>query len=83
MLLIDVHNPGVLEVYLGSDQQCYSTRVARGAVADRQEQIFYFGYCGASLSPLHHMVEAVGCVGTSKSHQKWISCDVGIRILPG
>ena len=27
--LMDVHNPGVLEVWLGNDQQCYSTRVAR------------------------------------------------------
>ena len=41
MDLMDVHNPGVLAVYLGTDQQCYSTRVARTAVAGRQEAMFY------------------------------------------
>ena len=40
--LMDAYNPGVLEVYLGTDQKCYSTRVARSAVAGRQEAIFYW-----------------------------------------
>ena len=39
---MDVHNPGVLEVYLGTDQQCYSVMVARSTVAERQEGIFYW-----------------------------------------
>ena len=25
--LMDVHNPGVLEVFVGTDQQCYTTRI--------------------------------------------------------
>ena len=40
--LMDVDNPGVLEVFLGQDQQCYSVLVARSSVADRQEGIFYW-----------------------------------------
>ena len=39
--LTDVTNPGVLEIWLGNDQQCYSFRVARTAIADRQERMFY------------------------------------------
>ena len=27
-VLMDVHNPGVLEVFVGTDQQCYTPRVA-------------------------------------------------------
>ena len=50
---MDVHNPGVLEVYLGADQQCYTNRAARSAVADRQESIFYWmvGTLGMMASP--------------------------------
>ena len=41
MDLMDVHNPGVLEVYLGTDQQCYTVRVARSYIARKQEGILY------------------------------------------
>ena len=83
--LMDVHNPGVLEVYLGTDQRCYSTRVARSAVAGRQEAIFYwmvatFGMV-AWLSPLHHMEKAASCVAASKGKQNWTSYDVGMHCL--
>ncbi len=40
--LMDVDNPGVLEVFLEQDQQCYSVLIARSSVADRQEGIFYW-----------------------------------------
>ena len=40
--LMDECNPGVLEVYLGKNQQCYTVRSARTAVADRQEGVFYW-----------------------------------------
>ena len=39
--LLDVHNPGVLEVYLGTDQQCYTNRVARSYISGKQEGILY------------------------------------------
>ena len=39
---MDVDNPGVLEVFLEQDQQCYSVLIARSSVADRQEGIFYW-----------------------------------------
>ena len=39
--LMDVHNPGVLVVHLGIDQQCYTNRVVRSSIADRQLRIFY------------------------------------------
>ena len=41
MDLMDVRNPGVLAVYLGTDQQCYTVRVARSAIAGKQEGILY------------------------------------------
>ena len=41
MDLMGVHNPGVLAVYLGTDQQCYTVRVARSAIAGKQEGILY------------------------------------------
>ena len=38
---MDVTNPGVLEFFMGNDQKCYSTRVARTAnAAGRQERMF-------------------------------------------
>ena len=40
--LLDVHNPGVLEIHLDTDKQCYTNKVARSAVADRQVRIFYW-----------------------------------------
>ena len=51
--LLDVHNPGVLEVYLGTDQQCYTNKVVRSAVADRQVRIFYWvvGIMGIVVPP--------------------------------
>ena len=39
--LIDVHNPGVLAVPLGKDQQCYSTHTARTSGYYTTEHIFY------------------------------------------
>ena len=39
--LTDVHNPGVLAVPLGRDQQCYSTRTARTAGRYSPEYMFY------------------------------------------
>ena len=38
---MDVTNPGVLEIWMGNDEQCYSFRAARTAIADRQERMFY------------------------------------------
>ena len=38
---MDVHNPGVLEVYLGTNEKCYTVMVARSPVAGKQEGIFY------------------------------------------
>ena len=38
---MDVHNPGVLEVFMGKDQTCYSKRVARTAMDGREEKMFY------------------------------------------
>ena len=40
--LMDVYNPGVLEIHLGTDKKCYTNKVARSAVADRQVRIFYW-----------------------------------------
>ena len=39
--LTDVHNPGVLAVPLGKDQQCYSMRTARTAGRYSTEYMFY------------------------------------------
>ena len=39
--LIDAHNPGVLVVLLGQDQQCYSTKTARSSAHYTTEYIFY------------------------------------------
>ena len=40
--LIDAHNPGVLAVPLGQDQQCYSTKTARTSAHYTTEYIFYY-----------------------------------------
>ena len=40
--LVDIHNPGVLEVFLGTDEHCYTVRVVRSPVAGQQEGIFYW-----------------------------------------
>ena len=39
--LMDMHNPGVLAVPLGQDQQCYSTRTARTTGRYTTEYMFY------------------------------------------
>ena len=40
--LMDVTNPGVLEVFLGYDQKCYSVRAARSAKGGRQDVMLYW-----------------------------------------
>ena len=40
--LLDVHNPGVLAVLLGQDQQCYSTKTARTSGRYSTEYMFYY-----------------------------------------
>jgi len=40
--LIDAHNPGVLVVLLGQDQQCYSTKTARTSGRYSTEYMFYY-----------------------------------------
>ena len=40
--LVDIHNPGVLGAYLGTNEQCYTVRVVRSPVAGQQEGIFYW-----------------------------------------
>ena len=40
--LTDVHNPGVLAVPLGQDQQCYTTRAARSSGQYSTESVFYY-----------------------------------------
>ena len=74
-------------MYLGTDQQCYTVRVARSAIAGKQEEILYLlmftyiGFGGSSNSPLHHMDKATGGIAASKGRQKWSSCDVGMHYL--
>ena len=43
--LLDVHNPGVLAVPLGQDQQCYSTSTARTSAHYTTEYMFYYMLC--------------------------------------
>ena len=43
--LIDAHNPGVLVVLLGQDQQCYSTKTARTSAHYTTEYVFYYMLC--------------------------------------
>ena len=43
--LTDVHNPGVLALHLGQDQQCYSTRTARTSGQYSPEHVFYYMLC--------------------------------------
>ena len=53
--LMDETNPGVLEVWMGNDQRCYSVRVARTANADgRPERTFYVtvGTLGLGAPPI-------------------------------
>ena len=40
--LMDTHYPGVIEILLGMDQQCYSVRVVRSKSQYTQEKVFYF-----------------------------------------
>ena len=40
--LVDIHNPGVLEVRLGINEQCYTVNVVRSPVARQQEGMFYW-----------------------------------------
>ena len=37
--LMNAHNPGVLEIYIGYDQKCYSTKMARSV--SRNERMFF------------------------------------------
>ena len=88
--LMDAHDPGVLEIVLGSQRQSYSTSIAnRGAIHSpiKHSDTFHWltatlGVTASSCSPPHHLLEeAAGCVGASDGHQGWTSCDVGMYCL--
>ena len=56
--LMDTHYPGVIEILLGMDQQCYSVRMVRSPEKYTQEKVFYFtvAILVAFMSPCLHYI---------------------------